>query len=395
MSGFFALDTPRAVSKSGPVCSECGLFKRLRRNLDGPQIPPDAVVVVHASRCGDDDLDGAVASALSRLEIPGPVVAIGHAACGPIYVGEEIKLAATYCQGWLGDLLKKHRPRCIIPIGQEAISSTISPLYGKPAGLGSIWAGRVIPDQTLNAWICPVSTEGPVPELRKLYLHTHLEQAAKVAGKNRPWPKPPGWNEMVERIYDPAKAIDAIRAAGAEAPGKLLTYDYEATALKPEYHKQRIHSIGLAWGTGFTPERAVAIPWDLPGVPEAVRWLLTTPVPKAAANMKFEQRWTQQKLGVEPVNVVWDTQLAGHWVDPQEEGVTGLKYQAYAELGFPIYNTEIESYLVPPLPGAMSLNTIFQAPMDSILKYCALDGLLEYVLARKQMKFANMPGGVF
>lgn len=391
---FFTLDT--LVSKTptnGPVCSECRLFQKHKRDLTHPVIPPDATVVIHSSRCGGDDLDGAVASVLGGLDIPN-MVTIGHAACGPLWVGEDSKTAAQHCQGWLASVLKAAKPRCVIPIGQEAISATISPLWGKPAGVGSIWAGRVIPDQTLNAWICPIATEGMVPDLRKLYTYSHLNQAARVASRPRPWAPVPGWSDMVERIFNPREAVAALHQAATLPAGYVVAYDYEATGLKPEHKNHRIHSIGLAWGTGFSPERAVAMPWDLPGVPEAATAFLTSPVAKVAANMKFEQRWTQQKLGVEPVNVVWDTQLAGHWVDPQEEGVTGLKYQAYAELGFPLYNQEIESYLHSTGDGAMALNRIFEAPVDSILKYCGLDGLLEYVLARKQMKFANMPEGV-
>lgn len=391
---FFALETISKSPANGPACSECGLFKKYTRNLQ-VEIPPDSVVVVHSSRCGGEDMDGAVASALARLGLPSDAVTIGHAACGPLYSAADIKTAGQHCQGWLGDLLKRVKPRCVIPIGQEAISGVISPLWGKAAGLGSIWTGRVIPDQTINAWICPVATEGPVPELRQLYLHSHLEQAIKLTRRPRPWGQQvPDWTASVERLYNQQAARDAIREAGMDGPGKMLAFDYEATGLKPEHKLHRIHSIGLAWGTGNTPSRTVAIPWDLPGVADGIRWLLRQPVAKVAANMKFEQRWSQQKLAVEPVNVVWDTQIAGHWLDPQEEGVTGLKYQAYAELGFPIYNTEIESYLQSTGSGAASLNRIFEAPLDSILKYCGLDSLLEYTLARKQMKFANMPEGV-
>jgi hypothetical protein len=178
----------------------------------------------------------------------------------------------------------------------------------------------------------------------------------------------------------------------ANEQGSLLVVDWEATGLKPEADGHRIACVGLAWGTGWAPARAVAIPWAMPGVLPAVQALLTCPGPKAAAGIKFESRWAHAKLGIEIRNFVWDTQLAGHWVDPQEEGVVGLKFQAYAELGFGLYDQDVKPYL--EANGNNGINQIHLVPMPKLLRYCALDSLLEYVLARKQMKQNKMEGVV-
>ena len=115
--------------------------------------------------------------------------------------------------------------------------------------------------------------------------------------------------------------------------------------------------------------------------------------------MKFEEQWTVNKLGVEVQGWHWDTMITAHTLD-NRPSITGLKFQAYVQLGIvdwmTDYNKEVAPYLKPTDAnkkkyGANAINCIDElitkpGGMRKLLKYCALDSIYEYRLALMQMK---------
>jgi hypothetical protein len=75
--------------------------------------------------------------------------------------------------------------------------------------------------------------------------------------------------------------------------------------------------------------------------------------------------------------------IAAHVLD-NRKGVTGLKFQAFAQLGQGKYNTHIESLL--EAKDKTHINRIHEIDMGDLLLYNGLDSLLEYKLAMKQRK---------
>jgi hypothetical protein len=101
--------------------------------------------------------------------------------------------------------------------------------------------------------------------------------------------------------------------------------------------------------------------------------------------MKFEDRWCRAKLGCGVKNFVWDGMLAAHVLDNRPD-ITSLKFQAFVRLGVGDYNSHIEPFLRSKDKGGNEPNRIREAKLDDVLMYCGIDSLLEFKVARLQMK---------
>jgi hypothetical protein len=127
----------------------------------------------------------------------------------------------------------------------------------------------------------------------------------------------------------------------------------------------------------------IAFPWR-GKAREAMGELIRSPVPKIAQNLKFEQRWTMKEFGHGVRNWCWDTMLAAHTMD-NREGICGLKFQAFALLGYPSYNDSVEPFLSAG-KGSRGKNKILEADKFEVLRYNGLDAMLEFRLAVKQIQ---------
>jgi hypothetical protein len=98
--------------------------------------------------------------------------------------------------------------------------------------------------------------------------------------------------------------------------------------------------------------------------------------------MKFEERWSAAKLGVRVRNWWWDTMQAAHWENPID-GITGLKFQAFARLGISYFAEDVEGYFEAPTNSQR--NKIHQIPIQQLLDYNGMDAISELLLASVQM----------
>jgi len=109
--------------------------------------------------------------------------------------------------------------------------------------------------------------------------------------------------------------------------------------------------------------------------------------------MKFEERWSKQKLGTGVAGWYWDTMLAAHILDNRSD-ICSIKFQAYIHLGIPDYDSKlIESHFLRSVDGtANGFNRIRELGVNDLLRYNGMDSILEYRIAMKQM--AQFPRGV-
>jgi hypothetical protein len=82
--------------------------------------------------------------------------------------------------------------------------------------------------------------------------------------------------------------------------------------------------------------------------------------------------------------------LAAHMLD-NRSGITGLKFQTYANFGIADYSSSVTPYLRKKEEGGNGMNSIFElleieGGKEKLLKYCALDSHYQYRLSMMQMK---------
>ncbi len=303
--------------------------------------------------------------------------------------GPEPKTPVLDCRPKVMAAVRELDPEVIILLGDLAVKSVIGQLWQEKTGLATRWAGWQVPAHKPNAWLCPTYAPDTLLEtdcdpVIKLEFRDHLERAFDLRG--RPWPAgPPDYLSRVEVVLEPERAAARLR----RYTGGTIAFDYETTCSKPDGPKSEIVCCAVCWEGRET----IAFPWTGP-VKDALRAVLANPaVYKIASNLDMEDRWTRAHLGVEVVGWRWCTMLAAHALDPRgdsdrksNDGITGLKFQAFARRGQPAYNDHIEPFLVPDKRGGYELNRVREVKLPLLLKYCGMDALLEWEVAADQMR---------
>ena len=288
------------------------------------------------------------------------------------------------CRPNLLKTIKELQPNVIILAGGTPCKSLIPILWKPGIGKAGTWGSWRIPSQVVNAWVCPTFhpsyiLRNPGPTIEKKF---RQDIAAAVRLKNRPWKEVPDYLSMVERIYRPGEASKAIRklVQDAKRMDVPIAFDYETTCLKPEYHGAEIISCSMSNGRW-----TIAYPWTGSTVADTDE-VLRHPIRKIASNMKFEDRWTRKHLGHPVAGWYWDTMLAAHVLDNREE-ITSVKFQSFVLLGVKAYDEHVEKYLKSF--DTSHLNRIKELDLKDLLLYNGMDALVEFLVARKQIKLLD------
>ena len=69
-------------------------------------------------------------------------------------------------------------------------------------------------------------------------------------------------------------------------------------------------------------------------------------------------------------------------------GISGVKFQAYALLGQPVWDEAIHPYLVADNSNVR--NRIHQLDIEDLLRYGGMDAILEFRIALRQAKLMGM-----
>jgi len=373
-----------------PLCGSCGLYK----HCNSPKMPVSGdgrkgILIVGEAPGANEDEQG-----VQFIGKAGKHFAFQFAACGvdmrrdcwltntlicrPAGNAKPTDRQIEYCRPNLLNTIKELNPRIIILSGSAAVKSLIGHIWQRGPGGVSKWVGETIPDQTFNAWICPVWHPSYVKRQHNRALDKIAsDQLCMAVGlRGRPWREVPNFADRVEVILDPDRAAKIIR--GIVKRGGRASVDYETNMLKPDGPDAKIVTASICW----EGKKTISFPWRGSVIGAMIEFLLSG-IDKVAANMKFEQRWSMAILRCRPVNWYWDTMEMAHVLDARR-GITSLTHQAYACVGQPPWDAQVSPYLKssdPSLP-----NRIEECDLQSLLLYGGMDALLEFKLCEAQEK---------
>ena len=403
-SGFFfgsELLASKAPISTVPKCGACGLYKKCHT----PKQPPDGkgkrrILLVGEAPGKEEDRKGKpfvgpMGQILERtlrklgVDMRRDCTITNALICRPPNNEIDDNKKIDHCRPNLIRTVKDTDPEIIIPLGGSAVTSLLGWLY-KDDDLGTVtrWAGFRIPEQTLNAWVCPTwhpsyvyrsdyGESGRPNEVRVMLWESHLEQALKLKG--RPWDKVPDYAGMVERIYKEREAVQLIKYFNKK--GGVLAFDYETNRLKPDAENRAIISCSICW----RGKRTIAFPWGS-RVQEAMSDLLWSKSTwKIASNKKFEDRWTRAVMKHRVRQWLWDTMVNAHIMD-NRKGITSIKFQSFVHLGAQMYEDHIRPFLEAKGKGVAVNRILEEIAIEDLLLYNGLDSLYELKVAFKQMR---------
>ena len=290
------------------------------------------------------------------------------------------------CRKLVLKIIKERKPQLIILLGLSGVYSLIRHRFKKDFGKLYKWRGWTIPDQDLQAYICPTFSLSEVLERNnrgKYETEVIWEQDIERALNTLKTPFPIFKKPKIEYIED-LSPLDKIK------DGTYTAFDYETTGIKPHAKGHKIICCAIAISekmvyTFMMPKGKKLKPF--------LRYLENDKIPKIAQNMKYEDTWSVELLNTTVQGWDWDTMQATHVLD-NRSSITSLKFQSYVTFGIIDYDSEINPYLIAK--DANSINTIEKLIKQpggerKLLKYCAWDSILEYRLAVIQKKlFENL-----
>lgn len=408
MSGFFWPTSRRekmltTVNKGG--CARCGLFKHCR----SPQMPPigkgkRGILNIGEGPGEEEDRknaqwQGKVGKALQRtfrkygIDLFEDCKNINAVNCRPMDKNGNNRPPTDteigYCRKRILQVINEMRPHLIILHGMSAVKSVIGEKWGGDIGALTKWRGYTIPDQQIDAWLCPVfhpsfversNKKKEVQTIYKQDLKRALSQLAEQTHDRRI-----GDMSNVHKLETPAVAEKALKALIKRQPA-LAAFDYETSGLKPYVKGHRIYCVSIATG----PDECIVFPMFDEVRELFCKFLKTRRIAKGAQNMKFEEIWSREILGTEVRNWTWDSMLVAHGLD-NRPGVCGLKFQLYVNYGIVGYDNEVKPFMKgKDQKDGNSFNKIDEfikkRGIGPLLDYCGMDSLGTYNLIRLQQE---------
>lgn len=286
-------------------------------------------------------------------------------------------------------IIREYKPRVLVLLGGAALYSFLGTRWKKDLGGIMKWRGWEIPDQDFKCWVCPVFhpsfTMRSEQEVETVWMQD-LQKVVELLDKPFLEYKKPSI-----RIIDDLTILNNLIGEDIDVNTGCIAFDYETTGLKPHAKGHRIVCASVAVNENLV--YSFMMPSNRTDRQPFIDILQNVNIDKIAANMKFEDTWSNVRLRTEVKRWVWDTMLASHILD-NRPGITSLKFQVYVNFGIIDYASEILPYLKSPDKQSNSMNRInelLQMPggQEKLLTYCAYDSIFEYRLATKQMKIMN------
>lgn len=405
MRGFFS--EADSLRKPLPLLAECGRCGLSEAGCQTPKMKPAGkgkriLIVGEAPDDHDDDRGkpfAGPASALLRdaltragVDLRADCTSTAAVICCPKGDKQSQQKAVLFCRPNLLETVRRINPETVILVGHAAVKSLIGHTWKEDVGPMALWTGWRIPDQTLNAWICPVQSPAEIAkkktDLAEKAFRNQIKKAVALEG--RPWDSPhlcdlpfaPPWQRKVTLLYDTQDVKEMLEAfVKDDLP---VAIDYETDGLKPDRKDRTVMCFSVSNG-----DVTICYPWTKQ-TERLTKDFLRSDVPKIASNMKFEELWTRAWSGKGIKNWWWDTMLGACVLD-NRGGISSIKFQAYVRLGQPDYDSHMRKYLEAPAAdvarfGANARNNVRQAPLDQLMVYCGMDSFLEWHVAHKQRK---------
>lgn len=397
--GFF-LGSTLAQSKPPPSlvakCGACGLYK----DCQSPKMPPSGkgkrkILVVGSFPGEEEDRRGSHLVGKANQHFRGLLrkhgvdpdkdcVHTNALICRTDGDKPPTTKQIGYCRPNLLKTLQQAKPTTILLLGAAAVESVVGWAWKENVGAIERWVGWNIPHQRLNTWLCPIYHPSFLMKEDSKALNVIFDRHLKAALSHEgvPWPDgAPNYRKEVEIILSPTKAAKAIRSITKQ--GDPSAFDYETNRLKPERRDSQIVCCSISNG-----KRTIAYPWNGDAI-TATREFIRSPIAKIASNMKFEERWTRRLLKTRVKNWMWCTMTGAHVLD-HRQSVTSVKFQSLVQLGFEAYDDHIGTFLQGK--GGQGMNKILsEIDISDLLLYCGVDSLVEWHVAKLQMKQIGKP----
>jgi len=399
VNGFFNTDNLSKIRIEGSACFECKLFK----GCSSPKMPisgegKKGILILGESPGEDEDRQnkqfvGETGKFLRRklairgIDLDKDCWKDNAIRCRAIDKDgknrKPSKNEITCCKEFVDESIKTLKPKYIWLLGSSAIESYFQGRFNELKI--TLWRGLAIPDQKHKAWVFPLFHPSFVKRKEddrttQNIFDRDLDQATKYLRKDHVEPYE-NFENFVVRCKDFNHVNRLLDAILVEKP-KILTFDYETTGLKPYRKGHKIATISVCMEEGY----AFSFPfqynnhWTESQLRMIKRkWgniLKDENIGKVGHNIKFEEIWSRQILGVEPKNWVSCTMNTAHILDNRRK-YTGLKFQTFINYGVEGYENTIEPFLKAK-NGVF--NRVMQADLDDLLFYNGLDSLFTYWL---------------
>lgn len=409
MEGFFSRGEEEKLSIGGSSrtlsCEDCKLYK----GCASPKMEPSGkgrkkvLVIAEAPGLTEDEKGTQLIGKTGQLfrktlrelgyDLDRDFWKMNAINCRPPKNRDPKTLELNACRPMIEKAIIDYQPKSIITLGKYGWLGLMGErLNGQISGISiSGWAGERIPDQEWLCWICPIYHPAYIARSdndRALMVmwKDHLDKAVRCAERRVPIYD---WASKIEITEQLPKAIEWLREIMKE--WNLVAFDYETTGLKP--HRKGHQIVSMSFSNG---KKAYAFPcFQDSEFQQKLKYILQEKlIGKIVQNFKFEDQWTQAKLGYSVKGWDWDTMLAAHCVNNRKP--TGLKFQVYVKFGILGYDSEVDRYIDGREPGEdpksrNAFNLVRSAPMDELLKYNGADSLFTYWLAERQKK--KLEGG--
>lgn len=249
----------------------------------------------------------------------------------------EEEIAA--CHGFLMDELRWVDPDLIVVAGAVALQS----LYEK-APITQL-RGAVLWHEELGKRMVPILHPASAFHVwsNERYGVADLQKAAREA--RHPDEMPEGLGHY--RVCLDVESVELLaEEIGREAD--VLALDSETTGL--DWQTERVLCVGLCWRSG----EAYAVPvlgegvkemWssaDKRRVLDALHHIFESPIPKIGQNIRFDQLFLSEDLGIELNKVAFDTMLAYHLFHEEEGHSLATLCNLYTNMGD--YEREVRQY---------------------------------------------------
>ena len=391
------------LDDTGPYCKDCGLYKHVRSPRmkysgegalkvlvigEGPGEKEDQLgkqFVKHAQAGGYLWRE----LGLNKVDLDRDFWKVNAVNCRPMTSGKWAKVKnrtpekseLRYCRPIVEQTIRELQPKFILLMGGKAVESFYLDHF-KEASI-SRWRGLAIPDRRYNCWVLPlfhpsyITRDKDNANLTSQYSRdiTNAIEFIRSADSFTI----PDYNKRIHSLFSYHDVISILDRVLREQPPRL-EIDYETTGLKPFRPGHKIVSMSFC----FDEQEAYSFPfqyrnhWNRKEFLEIKRRIRSVlrdhDIGKEAHNMKFEDVWSSEIMGVEVENWNWDSMIAAHIIDNRKY-FTGLKFQTYVNFGFYPYDKPVQRYI-----KGFPFNKMDQCPLDDLLHYGGLDSLFGFML---------------
>ena len=410
VKGFFSDEELSTITPSGdPDCDKCGLHRQcLTPKMEYSGEGKLKVLAIAESPGKTEDEEGRQLVGEAGQLLYKKLRTIGFdlykdfwlansVACRPPKNRTPTRTEMKCCKPYVDSIIAELKPNVIWLMGKTAVESYYMNQVSKITM--DRFRGLCIPDHKNKVSVIPLyhpsyALRNKGNNLVQSMFDRDLDNAVIETLANTTPPISTNYEKKAKKVVYSEEVLILLKSL-IDNPPHHLVFDYETTGLKPFSAGHRIACISFC----TNKKESFAFPFQynnhfdsrvITKIKKLWRNILLGPSLKIAQNVKYEDMWSRNIIGVQPNNWHWCTMNATHVLDNRRK-FTGLKFQSLVNWGIPDYSHDINSYLVPT-SKEQKFNRVMQAPLTPLLKYCSTDSLItEWLYERQMIRFEMQP----